>query len=252
VDGVTAEYFDQWFSDIDRSAARQQLFTDQLGLPPEVGPSNMVPLAGLQEIAGILALPPGAVLVDLACGRGGPGMWIAREVGARLIGIDFSAEAIDQATTRRALFGLTDTASFQVGSLEDSGLADGVADAVVCVDAFQFATDGAAAATEVRRVLRPGGRVVLTSWEPVNRADESIGARIRVVDLAGWLTAAGFTDIVREERPDWHEVALRMWHAAMAMDAGEDPAMISTHAEGVRSIATHDRMRRVIATATAP
>jgi SAM-dependent methyltransferase len=249
---MTAEYFDQWFSDIDRSAARQQLFTDQLGLPPEVGPSNMVPLAGLQEIAAILALPPAGVLVDLACGRGGPGMWIARQVGARLIGIDFSAEAIDQATARRELFGLADSASFQVGSLEDSGLPDRVADAIVCVDAFQFAADGVAAATEVRRLLRPGGRVVLTSWEPVDRDDEAIGARIRVVDLAGSLAAAGFTDVISEERPEWHAVALGMWLAAMAMDAGEDPAMISTHAEGVRSIANHDRLRRVMAWAVSP
>jgi SAM-dependent methyltransferase len=252
VTDVTAEYFDQWYSDIARSATRQQLFTDQLGLPPEVGPSNTVPLAGLQEIAAALALPPDGVLVDLACGRGGPGMWIAREVGARLIGVDFSAEAIDQATARRELFGLTDAASFQVGSLEHTGVPDGVADAAVCVDAFQFAADGVAAAREVRRVLRPGGRVVLTSWEPADRADESVGARIRAVDLAGWLAAAGFTDIVSEERQEWHDVALRMWHAAMTMDIGDDPAMISTHAEGVRSIANHDRLRRVMATATAP
>jgi ubiquinone/menaquinone biosynthesis C-methylase UbiE len=249
---MTAEYFDQWFADIDRSAARQQLFTDQLGLPPEVGPSNTVPLAGLREIAAVLALPPDGVLVDLACGRGGPGMWIAREVGARLIGVDFSAEAINQASARRELFGLTDTAAFQVGSLEDSGLPDRVADAVVCVDAFQFAADGAAAATEVRRLLRPGGRVVLTSWEPVDRDDESIGARIRIVDLAGSLAAAGFIDVFREERPEWHEAARRMWTHAVAMDVGEDPALISTRDEGVRSLANHDRMRRVIATATAP
>jgi hypothetical protein len=80
---MTADYFDDWYADIDRSAARQQLFTDFLGVPSEVGPSNLVPLIGLQELATWLEPAARGVLVDLACGRGGPGMWLARELGAQ-------------------------------------------------------------------------------------------------------------------------------------------------------------------------
>lgn len=40
------------------------------------------------------------MLLDLACGRGGYGLTIAARTGARLIGVDFSAEAIRQAAYR--------------------------------------------------------------------------------------------------------------------------------------------------------
>jgi SAM-dependent methyltransferase len=249
---MTAEYFDNWYADIASSQPRQEIFTEHLGLPPEVGPSNHVPLSGLREIAAALALSPEDELVDLACGRGGPGMWIARETGASLIGIDFSAEAISQASERRSLFDLTDRATFAVGTLEDSGLPAGSADAVVCVDAFQFASDGAAAAQEIRRVLRPGGRVVLTTWEAVSPGDEQVGERIRKVDLARSVGAAGFENINVVERADWHQSAREFWESVLAIDAGSDPALISMRTEGERSLPNHDRMRRVMATATAP
>jgi SAM-dependent methyltransferase len=249
---VTSEYFDQWFADIARSDARQQLFTHWLGLPPEVGPSDLVPLAGLQAIAAALELPHGGQLVDLACGRGGPGMWIARESGADVIGVDFSAEAVGQASMRRVLFGLGDRASFVIGTLESTGLPAGGADAAVCIDAFQFAEDRAAAAGEIRRILRPGGRVVLTSWEAVDPSDERVSERIRTVDLARSLRAAGFSAIRSEERPDWHETARALWEAALALEENGDPAIESTRAEAQRSIEGHDRLRRVMATAIAP
>jgi ubiquinone/menaquinone biosynthesis C-methylase UbiE len=252
VENMTAEYFDGWFADIDRSAARQALFTDYLGLPPEVGPSNLVPLIGLQEIAIALDLEPGKVLVDLACGRGGPGMWLARELDTALIGVDFSAEAIRQATARRALFGLADTARFAVGTLDSPGLPAGVADGAVCVDAFQFSSDPTTAANELRRLLRPGAPAVLTCWEPVDREDDAVSERIRRVDLAGWLAVAGFVDVVRQEKPHWHEVARELWEAALTVPAGEDQALVSTRAEAERSLVTHDRVRRVMVTATTP
>lgn len=249
---MTAQYFDEWFADIARSDARQELFTRVLGLPREVGPSNNVPLSGLQAVAAALALAEGDTLVDLGCGRGGPGMWLARETGAELVGVDFSPEAIRQAVSRRALFGLEATASFQVGSLQATGLPDRCADAVVSIDAIQFASDGVDAALEIRRILRPGGRVVLTSWESRDPSDDAMSERIRRVDLAGWLTTAGFDAVAVEDRADWHEVTRRLWEAALTVDAPDDPAMASTRAEAQRSLANHEKYRRLMARAVAP
>jgi hypothetical protein len=79
---MTAPYFDQWYADLAASDPRQRLFTQVLGLPSEIGPSNSVPFAGLNEIRAALAPADGGVLVDIACGRGGPGMWIARAMSA--------------------------------------------------------------------------------------------------------------------------------------------------------------------------
>jgi SAM-dependent methyltransferase len=249
---VTADYFNQWFADIAASDARQRLFTECLGVPPEVGPSNTVPLIGLQAVATALALEPGAVLVDIACGRGGPGMWISRETGADLTGIDFSAEAIAQASQRRALFGLEATATFAVGSFDTTGLSAGVADAVVCIDAFQFSRDRLAAAQEVRRILRPGGRAVMTCWEPLDRSAEGISERLRTLDLAASLEAAGFGSVRVEEKPEWLEAERVLWETARDLDPAGDPALVSTIDEASRSLQNFGRYRRVMATALAP
>jgi SAM-dependent methyltransferase len=249
---VTADYFDQWFADIAASDARQRLFTECLGVPPEVGPSNMVPLIGLQAVAAALALEPGGVLVDVACGRGGPGMWISRETGADLTGIDFSAEAIAQASQRRTLFGLESRATFAVGTLDDTGLSAGVADAVICIDAFHFAPDGVAAAEEIRRVLRPGGRVAMTCWEPLDRSDQALPERLRTLDLAASLQAAGFGAVRVEDKAEWLEAERVLWETARDTDPGDDPAMQSTVDEAARALQTFGHTRRVMATALAP
>jgi SAM-dependent methyltransferase len=249
---VTSDYFDQWFADIAESEARQRLFSECLGVPPEVGPSNTVPLIGLHEVATALRLEPGAVLVDIACGRGGPGMWISRQTGADLTGIDFSAEAIGQASQRRSLFGLESRATFAVGTFDATGLSAGLADAVVCIDAFQFSRDRAAAAQEIRRNLRRGGRVVMTGWEPLDRSDEAIPERLRTLDLAASLQAAGFGSVRVEDKAGWLEVEQVLWETARDIDPGNDPAMRSTVDEATRSLQTFGRNRRVMVTALAP
>jgi SAM-dependent methyltransferase len=249
---VTAEYFDQWFADIGQSKAEQRLFSEALGVPEEVGPSNTLPIEGLRAVADAVGVEPGGLLVDIACGRGGPGMWIARELGAELMGIDFSAEAVEQATTRRALFGMESTATFAVGSFDATGLSAGCADAVICIDAFQFASDPVQAAEEMRRVLRTHGRVALTCWEPVDRSDESLSERIRKVDLYAALTAAGFTEIERIKQPRWYETERLLWEKIRATDPAGDPALESAHQEAERTLATWDLRVRVMATAIAP
>ena len=248
---MTVEYFDGWFADIARSTARQKVFTEGLGTPPEVGPSNGLPFAGLKEIAAIIDGATRGLLVDVGCGRGGPGMWLARELGCRLVGIDFSAEAIRQANERRGLFGLDDRAEFTVGSLDDTGLGSGEADAVVCIDAFQFSADHAATAREFLRLLKPGGVLVATTWEGLDPDDENLG-RLREVHLEDALWEAGFDDVVVQERRVWHENARRMWAGVAAGERGDDPAMQSSYDEALRSLERHDKMRRVMGSAVAP
>jgi SAM-dependent methyltransferase len=250
--GMTAEYFDQWFADIEQSPTRQRLFTEGFGVPDEVGPSNTLPFAGLQAVAAALAVAPGAKIADVACGRGGPGMWIARELGAELVGIDFSAEAIRQASQRRISFGLADRATFAVGTFDATGLESGSVAGVTCIDALQFAPDAVAAASEMRRILRPGGRLVLTCWEALDRTDEAVAARIRKVDLFASLKAAGFANVVVEAQPQWYEIEWLFWQSVRDLDPAGDPALASTRAEAARTLKAFDRQRRVMATAVAP
>jgi len=81
---------------------------------------------------------------------------------------------------------------------------------VLCIDAIQFAEQPDAAYREMRRFLAPGGRVVLTCWEPLEAGDERLPSRLRRVDLGAGLAAAGFAEVAVAERPAWRAQSARL------------------------------------------
>ncbi|WP_162834084.1 class I SAM-dependent methyltransferase [Amycolatopsis circi] len=246
---MSAEDFDEWYSNMRGSVAHDDIHQRRLGLPPRLLSTSLLTWDGIAEVVEALRLAPGHRLLDLACGRGGTGLEIASRTGARLTGVDFAQSAIDQARTLAGQFSSVD-AEFRLGDLAATALPPGSVDAVVCVDAIQFQAT-AESFGEMRRVLRPGGRVALTTWEAVDRADERVPARIRAVDTEAGLAAAGFADVVVRERPQWRAAERAMWEEAAALDPGVDPALRSLHEEGLHVLSVFDLMRRVLATATA-
>jgi SAM-dependent methyltransferase len=246
-----AGYFDRWYADIAASPTRDAIWARTLGLPPELRSTSMLPWAGIAEVAGALRLPPGGRLVDLGCGRGGYGIEVARRTGARLTGVDFSEVALAQARLSSACVLPEGRAGFRAGTLDATGVPDGAADGLMCVDAVQFSDPPLAALTEIRRVLAPGGRVAVTCWELSGPPDDRVPARLHAVHLRRDLTEAGFTDVQVQDRPDWREAERALWREVLAAPAGADEALRSAQAEGRRSLETFDAIRRVFATATA-
>jgi SAM-dependent methyltransferase len=245
-----AQYFDGWYTDMAGSLVKDEIEQRHLGLPPHLLSTSLLTWDGIAEVTAALRLSPGGALLDLACGRGGYGLEIAARTGARLVGADFSAEAVRQAREQARRLGRA--ADFRVADLTATGLDAGSADAVLCVDAIQFAPQQDAAYRELRRVLAPGGRAVLTCWEPAGPDDARLPGRLRQVDLGAGLTAAGFSTVEVRERPAWRAAERAMWEEAAALDPGDDPALQSFHDEGVRSLDTFTLVRRVMASATAP
>jgi len=247
----TAAGFDQWYTEMGESPRRDEIVHRTLGLPPELESSSLLPWSGIAEIVDALGLGAGELLADLACGRGGYGMEVARRTGARLIGVDFSTVAVAQARARVGSFGLDGRAEFVVGDLVGNGLASAIADAALCVDAVQFANTAVDAVREARRILKPGGRLAFTCWEPVDPADERIPDRLREVNLGRDLAAGGFTDAEVIDKPQWRDAERALWEAAVSVEPGDDAALQSLHDEAVRIGPIFDGMRRVLATATA-
>jgi ubiquinone/menaquinone biosynthesis C-methylase UbiE len=251
---ASPEAFDKIFLAYERSACLPALMRSVLDetLPAEVEPFSFVTVAALEEIATTLRLAAGELLVDLACGRGGPGMWVARCTGARLVGVDFSAVALTQARLRVGAFQLTGGAEFRVGELDATGLVDAGADGLMCVDSVQFASDAGRAAREAWRVLRPGRRLVFTSWEPREGAHRHVPEVFARLDFDGLLRAAGFTEVRVAEREAWHQRQHAVYQQALAADPGDDPALERMRSEATRMLPLMPLLRRVIITAVRP
>ena len=163
---VVAKAYDSFYAAWGRSPTLRRIWRDHVtgpDYPEEFAHISFLPLAHLRALADCLNLAADQLLVDLACGAGGPGLWVAKESGARLIGRDLSPVAAERATERAAALGMEDRAEFGQGSFEHTGIADQAADAVMTVDALQYAPDKMKAATRggtnpsPRRAVRVGG-----------------------------------------------------------------------------------------------
>ncbi|MFD0522137.1 SAM-dependent methyltransferase [Paractinoplanes durhamensis] len=104
-----------------------QLWAEAYGdeYPAEVEPFSSCTWWLLGRLIGGLRLRRDSVLVDLGCGRGGPGLWLARACSTRLIGVDFSEVATRLAGERAATFLRPGRAEFRRAAFADTGLPSG-------------------------------------------------------------------------------------------------------------------------------
>lgn len=225
---------------------------EALGLPPDLRSSGYLTGSGLAEVIERLQVAPGDAVVELGCGRGGYGMAVVRATGARLVGVDFSEVALEVARREATRRRLGDAVSFTAGDLIATGPLARSADAVLCLDAVHFARPVLAAITECRRLLRPGGRLVLTTWRPVVPGDPLLPERLRHLDVASDVEAAGFVDVQEDVRPDWSGVERDVWEVAAELSADGDPAIADLVDEARELLPLADHLARVLVTARAP
>lgn len=115
---------------------------------------------------------PGDVIVDVACGTGDLTLQFetARQrVGGpgRVFGIDFTFEMLPPARRKTAV--AAGAASFAVGDAQSLPLPDACADVVSIAFGIRNVADTAAALAEFRRILRPGGRLIVLEFSlPTN------------------------------------------------------------------------------------
>ncbi len=162
-----------------------------------------------------LELAPGARVLDVCCGSGASAIPAAEIVGpgGSVIGVDLAGNLLELARSKAHQRDLANV-EFRSGDMTNLPFDEGAFDAVICVFGIFFVPDMHVALRELKRVLRSGGTIAITTWgprlfEPANSAFWNSIRDVRpdlhkgfnpwdriseVADVRSLLNAAGFTD----------------------------------------------------------
>ncbi len=202
VSEVYAERIQEASSFCDDGVALEIYSSDLLeGLPDGVasfGCGNPVALASLK---------PGQVVVDLGSGAGLDCFLASKAVGqdGHVIGVDFTPAMLEQARENQAKLGI-DNVSFRQGDIEALPIEDESVDVVISNCVVNLAPDKDAVFQEAFRVLRSGGRLMVSDilLERSATAEEMddlalyagcISGSLPVEEYLGKISAAGFEEV---------------------------------------------------------
>jgi SAM-dependent methyltransferase len=222
------------------SAVAARIWSEVFGdeYPAKLDIYSFISVSELNRFVGELRMSPGDVLVDVGCGRGGPGLWVATRTDARLIGIDIAETALNAARARALALGIADRAEFHRGSFQDTGLSDATINAVMSVDALLFAPDKLAAIRELARILVHRGRLVVTTWDYWR---QPAGRPPQVPDHRPILEEAGFEILAYDETSAWLQRQTRICELMLlaidelAAETGSDPAQVRQGVEETKA-----------------
>ncbi|MFD0688733.1 class I SAM-dependent methyltransferase [Actinomadura fibrosa] len=175
-------------------------------------------LPAYRTLLGQAGITAGQHVLDAGCGSGSFLPWLAALVGPQgsVSAIDLAAEHVELARRQVPLWNPPCPVEVEVGDIVSLPFPDASVDAVWCANTVQYLDDAAlrTALGEMRRVLRPGGRVAVKDLDPalitVRPGDRFLftdffrqEARspgyarqlLRSADLFRWLDEAGFVQV---------------------------------------------------------
>ncbi len=131
-----------------------------------------------------LDLSPGKVLLDVACGAGGPALRIAAATNCSVVGIDVHEQAVTTANSLAAQRGLAERAEFRsIDATRPLPFSDASFDAITCIDAINHFPDRPRVIAEWARLLKAGGRLLFT--DPITVTGPLTNSEVAVRSSAG-------------------------------------------------------------------
>ena len=113
----------------------------------------------------------GLCVLDLACGTGVVTKELAHHVNPNggVTALDINRQMLDLAKLKCAEW--DDHIEFIEGSAESIAISDNTFDIVVCQQGFQFFPNKNASAKEIQRVLKSGGKAIISTWCSVSECE---------------------------------------------------------------------------------
>lgn len=155
-----------------------------------------------------LKVKPGQTICDFGCGNGFHSLQLAKRVGptGTIHAIDIQPEMLEMLEERAGPRGLENIKPI-AATEEESGLSPGAYDMVLMVDVYHELANPAEILAEVRRSLKPEGRLVLVEFR---EEDEEVPIlplhKMSQVQVLKELTANGFKLVGQFDRLPWQHV----------------------------------------------
>ena len=194
-----------------------------------------------------LGLGPGSRVLDIASGRGGPALVLARAFGCSVEGIEVAPEFHAAAVERAAAEGLDGRLSFRLGDASQATLQPGGFDAALCLGAT-FVYGGLGPTLEaLRPCVPPGGHVAVgepywRTWPLPDDYEERDAPYALLDDTVTSIETHGVSvvSVIAASQDDWDRYETLRWRAVETWLAANDG---DPDAEEVR--AWHERAKGV-------
>jgi ubiquinone/menaquinone biosynthesis C-methylase UbiE len=130
-------------------------------------------------------------LLEIGCGNGTTAIALARDFGCRVDGIDLDESAIEAARHSLAQAGSPDGVTFATGDVRKLPYPDACFDQVLCESVFSTVMQKEKAAAEMKRVLKPGGRLVMLDFVLLKPIPEQVQQRVSFIPCLSRTLVAG-------------------------------------------------------------
>jgi SAM-dependent methyltransferase len=218
----------------------------------DFGQSSWVTGPEYRRFSHLLGLSASDHVLDVGCGSGGPALFLAREIGCAVTGVDINEAGIRTGLALAREAGLQDKVHFRHADVsEPVPFPDQTFDAIVCMDVMCHLPDRGRLFGEWRRVLQPGSRALYT--DPVVLTGLVSKEEFAIRSSTGYfefgppgvnerlLGEAGFELVKTEDVTDNEVEVSQRWHAARQKRSPE-----LTRLEGAQ---TFDGLQRLLSTA---
>jgi tocopherol O-methyltransferase len=133
----------------------------------------------VRELISFAPVPADARVLDTGCGVGASAVYLARELGCRVDGITLSAKQVGRAKEKAREAGVDDRTDFRRAEATKTGYPEGTFDVVWALEICELMPDKMRFLAECRRVLKPGGVLVVATW--CARDDRLSPAEVRLL-----------------------------------------------------------------------